>query len=127
MEIPRLDDEHRIGDTFAFTFQFRQDDGTLRSFAGSTAIFHAQSGASTIHLSSATPGSGVEIIDGTETAAGPGGTDCAISVKVPYTTTETWTSGQKWFYEVEEWIGGERYTLINGVILATPGVVDGAD
>lgn len=126
-EIPRLDFEQRIGDTLAMTFQFRQDDGSLRNFTGSTAIFHAESGASTIHISSATPGSGIEIIDGTETAAGPGGTDCAILVKIPYGTTETWESGQTWFYEVKEWTGPERYALIDGVITATPGVVDGAD
>lgn len=52
-DIARLDIEHRIGDTFALVFSFRQTDGTLRSFAGATAIFHAQSGATTFHLSSA--------------------------------------------------------------------------
>ena len=126
-DIPRMNIDQRIGDTLAMTLQFRQTDGSLRSFAGSAAIFHAESGESTIHISSATPGSGIEIVDGTETAAGPCGTDCAIVVKIPFGTTETWESGQTWFYEVKEWIGDERYVLIDGIITATPGVVDGAD
>jgi hypothetical protein len=126
MEIARLDTDQRIGDTFAFTFQFRQDDGTLRSFASSIAVFHAQSGADTIHYQSGTNPE-VTIVDGSETAAGPGGVDCAILVKIPYSITETWDSNQKWFYEVEEWVGSDRYTLVDGIITATIGVVDGAD
>lgn len=61
-DIARLDIEHRIGDTFALIFSFRQTDGTLRSFAGATAIFHAQSGADTIHYESGTDDE-VEIVD----------------------------------------------------------------
>lgn len=128
-DIARLDIEHRIGDTFGFLFSFRQTDGTLRSFAGATAIFHAQSGATTFHLSSATD-SEVSIVDVPDSDTGPGGVDCGIEVRLPYTDTETWTDGQVFFYELKEWtdaIGTERYTLTEGNITASLGVVDGSD
>lgn len=127
LEVPRYDIDQRIGDTLSLLFSFRQDDGTLRSFASSEAIFHAQSGAETIHLSSATPGSGVSIVDVGSSPLGPGGVDCGIMVKIPYTTTENWEDQQKWLYETEEWVSGERYTLVDGIITAVLGVVDGAD
>jgi len=52
-DIARLDIEHRIGDTYALVFSFRQTDGTLRSFTGPLAIFHAESGDVVFHKSSA--------------------------------------------------------------------------
>lgn len=61
-DIPRLNLKHRINDTFEILFSFRQDDGTLRVFTGSTAVFHAQSGADTIHYESGTDDE-VEIVD----------------------------------------------------------------
>lgn len=129
MDIPRLDIEHRIGDTFEVLFSFRQDDGSLRPFTGSTAVFHARSGDTTIHYSSAS-GSEVSIVDVPDSDAGPGGTDCGIYVLIPYSVSETWTDNQRFLYEVKEWsdtIGTERYTLIDGIITAELGVIDGAD
>jgi hypothetical protein len=125
-EIARMDINQRIGDTLGQTFQFRQTDGTLRSFASSVVVFHAQSGDTTIHYQSGTDPE-VLIIDGTETSAGPGGVDCAVLVKVPFSVTETWYDTQTFFYEIEEWISGERYTLIDGNIVASAGVVDSDD
>lgn len=124
MEIPRLDIEQRIGDTFAFQFSFRQTDGTLRVFTGSTAVFHAQSGADTFHYESGTDAE-VEIVD-IPTEPG-GGIDCGILVKIPYADTELWTDNQVFFYELKEWTGTDRYTLIDGNITAILGVVDGSD
>lgn len=124
MEIPRLDTEHRIGDTFGYFFKFRQTDGVLRSFTGSTAVFHGQSGATTFHFESGTD-SEVTITDVPEEPGG--GIGCGILVNIPYSLTETWTDGQKFFYELKEWAGGGRYTLIEGNITATIGVVDGSD
>lgn len=125
---PRLDFEHPIGDTFEVLFSFRQDDGTLRSFDGATAIFHAQSGATTYHYAS--PSAQVTIVDVPDGPLGPGGVKCGIKVDLPYTTTETWDDQDKFKYEVEEWsdpAGTKRYTLAGGVITAELGVVDGAD
>jgi hypothetical protein len=120
MEIPRLDIEQRIGDTFAYLFSFRQTDGTLRSFTGSTAVLHGQSGADVFHYESGTDPE-VEIVDiGSDV-------DCGILCKIPYATTETWTDDQRFFYEIKEWTGSDRYTLIDGTITAVLGVVDGDD
>lgn len=127
MEIPRLDIEHRIGDTFEVLFSFRQDDGTLRSFTGLTAVFHAQSGATTLHFESGVDPE-VSIVD-IPTEPG-GGVDCGIYVLLPYATSGVWTDSQRWLYEVKEWsdaVGTERYTLIDGIITAEIGVVDGGD
>jgi hypothetical protein len=126
MDIPRLDVEQRIGNTFAYRFAFRQTDGQLRQFTGSTAVFHAQSGAGTLHFESGTDPE-VTIVDVPDSSKGPGATNAGILVQLPYSLTETWVDEQKWFYEVEEWTGPGRYTLIDGVITATLGVVDSAD
>jgi len=124
MEIPRLDIDQRIGDSFSYFFKFRLTDGTLRSFTGSTAVFHGQSGATTFHFESGTDAE-VTITDVPEEPGG--GVDCGILVTIPYTLTETWTDDQRFFYELKEWIAGDRYTLIDGHITATLGVVDGGD
>lgn len=127
MEIPSLDIEHRIGDTFEVLFSFRQDDGTLRPFTDATAVFHAQSGATTLHYESGVD-TEVSIVD-IPTEPG-GGVDCGILVVLPYAVSETWNDGQKFLYEVKEWsdpVGTARYTLIDGIITAELGVVDGGD
>lgn len=121
MEIPSLDINHRIGDTFAFLFSFPQTDGTMRVFSASTAVFHAQSGATTFHYESGTDPE-ITITDSPDGTANAG-----ILVKIPYAETETWNDGQKFFYELREYISGDRYTLINGHIFAAQGVVDGSD
>lgn len=121
MEIPRLDINHRIGDTFAFLFSFPQTDGTTRVFTGSTAVFHAQAGATVFHYES---GTDPEV---TITAAPDGTVDGGILVKIPFASTETWDDKQVFFYELKEWISGDRYTLIDGHITASLGVVDGSD
>lgn len=125
-DIPEMDIDQRIGDTLAYLFSFRYDDGTLRVFTGSTAVFHAQSGADTIHYESGTDDE-VEIVDVPDSDSGPGATDGGILVKIPYGTTETWTDDQRFFYELKEWSGTDRYTLIEGNITASLGVVDGSD
>lgn len=125
-DIAEMDIEHRIGDTFAFLFSFRQTDGTLRVFTGSTAVFHAQSGATTYHYESGTDPE-VDIVDVPTSSLGPGATDGGILVKIPYSVTETWIDDQRFFYELKEWAGTDRYTLIDGNITATLGVVDGSD
>jgi len=128
-DIPRYDTGQRIGDTFAVVFSFRLTDGTLKSFASSTAVFHAQSGGDTMHYESGVD-SEITIVDVGDSDKGPGGTDCGIMVELPYTQTDTWIDDQRWFYEVEEWTdpaGSQRYTLIDGVITAKLGVVDGND
>lgn len=125
-EIAEMDIVHRISDTFAFLFSFRQTDGNLRTFTGSTAVFHAQSGDVTFHYESGTD-TEVQIVDVPDSDKGPGATDGGILVKIPYASTETWTDDQRFFYELKEWVDGDRYTLIEGHILASLGVVDGND
>lgn len=128
LEIPRLDIKQRINDTFQVLFTFRMDDGALRSFAGKTAVFHAQSGADTLHYAS--PSSQVAIVDVPDGPKGPGGPSCGIRVTLSHTITETWDDQDKWLYSAAEWSdvsGIERYTLIDGVITAELGVVDGSD
>lgn len=119
MQAAQLDFVQRIGGTFSFFFKFRYDDETLRSFTGSTIIFHGQSGNDTFHYSS--PSTQV-VLSNAE-----GVSDAGIRVSIPYTTTETWTDEQVFFYQLDEWVSGERYTLIEGNITASLGVVDGAD
>ena len=126
MDIPVLDIEQRIGDTLAVLFTFRQDDDTLRTFTGSIIIFHGQSGATTFHYESDTADE-VDIVDVPESASGPGATDGGIDVRLPFSLTETWTDGQKFFYELKELVDGEKYTLVEGHITASLGVVDGSD
>ena len=125
-DIPEMNIDQRIGDTLAYLFSFRQTDGTLRVFTGSTAVFHAQSGVDTIHYESGTDDE-VEIVDVPDGDLGPGATDGGILVNIPYATTETWTDDQRFFYELKEWVGTDRYTLIEGNIIASLGVVDGSD
>lgn len=128
-DIPRLDIPHRIGDTFEILFGFRQDDGTMRSFTGKTAVFHMQSGATTYHYESGTDDE-VEIVDFPDSPSGPGGVDCGILVKLPYATSETWTDDMRFLYETKEWsdpLGTERFTLVDGIVTADLGVVDGGD
>jgi hypothetical protein len=128
-DIPRLDLTHRIGDTFEILFSFRQDDGNLRSFAGKTAVFHMQSGATTYHYESGTDDE-VEIVDVPDSDLGPGGVDCGILVVIPYAISETWVDDQRFLYETKEWSdvsGTQRFTLVDGIVTAALGVVDGAD
>lgn len=128
-DIPEMDINHRVGDTFAFLFSFRQTDGNLRVFTGSTAVFHVQSGAYTLHYESGTDDE-IEIVDVPDSDTGPGAVDGGILVRIPVATTETWTDDQRFFYELKEWtdaVGTERYTLIEGNITASLGVVDGSD
>lgn len=128
-EVPRLDMPHRIGDTFEILFGFRQDDGSMRSFTGKTAVFHMESGATTYHYESGTDAE-IIITDYPDSAAGPGGVDCGILVKLPYALSSTWEDDQRFLYETKEWSdpsGTERFTLVDGVVTATLGVVDGAD
>lgn len=128
-DVPRVDFDQRIGDTFTMVFSFRYTDGTLKSFATSNAVFHAQSGDDTIHYQSGVDPE-VTIVDVADSDKGPGGVDCGVLVELPYTQTDTWTDEQRWFYEVEEWTdpsGTRRYTIVDGVITAKLGVVDGSD
>lgn len=126
MEIPTLDIEQRIGDTLAVQFAFRQDDGTLRQFTDSIIIFHGQAGEVTFHYESNVADE-VNIVDVLASDKGPGATDGGIDVRIPFATTETWTDGQKFFYELKELVDGEKYTLVEGHITASLGVVDGSD
>mgnify|MGYP000567758283 CR=1 FL=1 len=125
-DIPSMDIDHRIGDTFAFLFSFRQTDGTLRTFTGSIAVFHAQSGDTTFHYESDTS-SAISIVNVPDSIHGPGAVNGGILVKIPYASTETWVDDQRFFYELKEWTGTDRYTLIEGHIVASLGVVDGVD
>lgn len=128
-EVPRIDMPHRIGDTFQMLFGFRNDDGTMRSFTGKTAVFHMQSGATTYHYETGVDPE-IDIVDYPESAAGPGGVDCGIQVKIPYAVSETWTDEMRFLYEVKEWSdpsGTDRFTLVDGIVTAELGVVDGGD
>lgn len=119
MQPAQFDVVQRIGGTFSFFFKFRYDNGDLRSFTGSTIIFHGQSGADTFHYTSANGGVVLSDVEAT--------TNAGIRVSIPYATTTTWTDEQVFFYQLDEWVSGERYTLIEGNITASLGVVDGAD
>lgn len=128
-DIPRLDLKHRVNDTFEILFSFRQDDGLLRSFTGKVAVFHAQSGGDFIHYESGTD-SEVSIVDVPDGPLGPGGVDCGIFVELPHAVSGSWTDGQRFFYELKEWSdssGTRRFTLVDGIIIAELGVVDGGD
>lgn len=119
MQPGQLDFEQRIGNTFVFFFKLRFDDGTLRSFADSTIVFHGQSGTDTFHYTS--PSSQVTLSDV------EGTTDAGIMINIAYTVTETWIDQQVFKYQLEEWVSGERHTLMEGLITAETGVIDGAD
>ena len=119
MQPGQLDFEQRIGNTFVFFFKLRFDDGTLRSFADSTIVFHGQSGTDTFHYSS--PSSQVILSDV------EGITDAGIMINIPYTVTETWVDEQVFWYQLEEWVSGKRYTLMEGLITTETRVIDGAD
>lgn len=119
MQPGQLDFIQRIGNTFVFFFKLRFDDGTLRSFDGSTIVFHGQAGATTFHYTS--PSSQVTLTDV------EGFTDAGIYIQLAYTVSETWIDQQVFKYQLEEWLSGERYTLMEGTITAEIGVTDGAD
>ena len=119
MQPGKVDFEQRTGLTFAFFWKFRFDDGTLRSFTGSTIVFHGQSGDTTFHYTSPSANVALTTVEATANAG--------IRTTIPYTTTDDWLDEQVFFYQLVEWVSGERFTLAEGNIIAVRGVVDGAD
>lgn len=119
MQPAQFDIQQGIGKTFAYFFKWRYDDGTLRSFDGSTIVFHGQSGDTTFHYASQSAQVFLSDVEGV--------TEAGLLIKLSYSVTNAWIDGQTFFYQIEEWIGGERYPLIEGNIYASRGVIDGAD
>jgi hypothetical protein len=119
MQPAQLDFEQRINNSFVYFVKLRFDDNSLRSFTGSTIVFHGQSGDTTFHYSS--PSSEVTLVDV------EGTTDAGIYLRLAPAVTEAWIDGQTFWYQLDEWVSGDRFTLMEGHITASRGVIDGAD